>query len=114
VRELKTPAEVDAFLEQNPVSVLMFGASWCMPCKAIKPRVEKLGEHFSNVPLAYCDAEDHASGLVAELEIMSVPTVVVMVNGEGTEEVVGTGEDRIRKLFEACGDMIAVRSGAGG
>jgi thioredoxin 1 len=105
-------SEVESYLEQNPVCVLMFGASWCMPCKALKPKVEKLGEQFSRVPLAYCDAEDHASGLVAELEIMSVPTVVAMVDGEGTEEVVGTSEDRIRKLFETCGDMIAVRGGA--
>ena len=104
--------EVEAFLEQNPISVLMFGASWCMPCKALKPKMEKLGEQFSHVPLAYCDAEDHADGLVAELEIMSVPTVVAMVRGEGAEEVVGTSEDRIRKLFETCGDMIAAGGGA--
>ena len=107
-------SEVESYLDQNPVCVLMFGASWCMPCKALKPRVEKLSEQFSHVPLAYCDAEDHAAGLVSELEVMSVPTVIAMVDGEGTEEVVGTSEDRIRKLFESCGNMIAVRSGAGG
>ena len=108
-----TSDEVTAFIEQNPISVLMFGAPWCMPCKALKPRVVLMGEKFSHVPLAYCNVEEHAT-LVAELEIMSVPTVVAMVDGEGTEEVVGTSEDRIRKLFEACGNMIAVRSGAGG
>jgi len=106
-------SEVETYLEQNPVSVLMFGASWCMPCKALKPKVERLGEQFPHVPLAYCNVEEHAT-LVAELEIMSVPTVVAMVDGEGTEEVVGTSEDRIRKLFATCGDMIAVRSGLGG
>ncbi|NCA15030.1 MAG: thioredoxin, partial [Proteobacteria bacterium] len=74
-------SEVESYLEQHPVCVLMFGASWCMPCKTLKPRVEKLSEQFEHVPLAYCDAEDHASGLVVELEIMSVPTVVAMVDG---------------------------------
>jgi len=107
-------SEVETYLEQNPVCVLMFGASWCMPCKTLKPKVEKLSEQFKHVPLAYCDAEDHAAGLVTELEVMSVPTIVAMVDGEGTEEIVGTSEERIRKLFEACGDMIAVRGGAGG
>ena len=103
-----TSDEVTAFIEQNPISVLMFGAPWCMPCKALKPRVVLMGEKFSHVPLAYCNVEEHAT-LVAELEIMSVPTVVAMVDGEGTEEVVGTSEDRIRKLFESCGNMIAMR-----
>jgi len=103
--------EVESYLEQNPICVLMFGAPWCMPCKALKPKVVLMGEKYSHVPLAYCNVEEHAT-LVAELEIMSVPTVVVMVDGEGTDEVVGTSEERIRKLFEACGDMIAVRGGA--
>jgi len=103
--------EVEAYLEQNPICVLMFGAPWCMPCKALKPKVVLMGEKFPHVPLAYCNAEEHPV-LVAELEIMSVPTVIVMVRGEGTEEVVGTSEERIRKLLASCGDMIAAGGGA--
>ena len=109
MRELKTPAEVDAFLDENPVAILMFGATWCAPCKALKPKVEKIAEERSHVPLAYCDIEEH-SQLVADLEIMSVPTVMAMVDGEGTQTVVGTNADKVREMFDACGDMIAMRS----
>lgn len=108
MRELKTPAEVDSFLDENPVAILMFGATWCAPCKALKPKVEKLSGERPHVPLAYCDIEEH-SQLVADLEIMSVPTVMAMVDGEGTQTVVGTNADKVREVFDACGDMIVMR-----
>ena len=108
MRELKTPAEVDAFLDENPVAILMFGATWCGPCKALKPKAEKISEAKQHVPFAYCDIEEHGQ-LVADLEIMSVPTLIAMVDGDGTQTVVGTAVDKVQSLFDACGDMIAMR-----
>lgn len=108
MRELKTPEEVDSFLDQNPVAILMFGATWCAPCKSLKPKVEKISEAKKHVPLAYCDIEEHGQ-LVADLEIMSVPTMIAMVDGDGTQTVVGTAVDKVQALFDTCGDMIAVR-----
>ena len=108
MRQLKTPTEVDAFLDENPVAILMFGATWCAPCKALKPKVEKLSEERPHVPLAYCDIEEH-SQLILDLEIMSVPTVIAMVDGDGTQSVVGIAVDKVQSLFDSCGDMIAMR-----
>lgn len=108
MRQLKTPAEVDAFLDENPVAILMFGATWCAPCKALKPKVEKLSEERPHVPLAYCDIEEHRQ-LILDLEIMSVPTVIAMVDGDGTQTVVGTNVDKVREVFDTCGDMLDTR-----
>ncbi len=108
MRELKTPVEVDAFLDENPVAILMFGATWCGPCKAMKPLVEKISAAKQRVPFAYCDIEEHGH-LVADLEIMSVPTLIAMVDGDGTQTVVGSAVDKVQALFDACGDMIAMR-----
>ena len=108
MRELKTPAEVDAFLDENSIAILMFGATWCAPCKTLKPKVEKISATKELVPLAYCDIEEHGQ-LVADLEIMSVPTVIAMVDGDGAQAVVGTAVDKVQALFDSCGDMIAMR-----
>ncbi len=108
MRELKTPAEVDAFLDENPVAILMFGATWCAPCKTLKPKVERISAAKELVPLAYCDIEEHGH-LVADLEIMSVPTLIAMVDGDGAQSVVGAAVDKVQALFDTCGDMIAMR-----
>jgi len=42
----------------------------------------------------------------------NAPTTSSVHSPSTMTTTVGTGEDRIRKLFEACGDMIAVRGGA--
>ena len=108
MRELKTPAEVDAFLDENPVAILMFGATWCAPCKVLKPKVEIIYESKKQVPLAYCDIEEHRQ-LVVDLEVMSVPTIMAMVDGDGAQTVVGGSVDKVQELFDVCGDMIVAR-----
>lgn len=64
------------FLQDNPVCMVMFGATWCGPCKLMKPRVSNLGLH--NV--GYFDVG--AGSTPQSLSVMAVPTLIVFKDGE--------------------------------
>lgn len=53
-------------------AVTMFGASWCMPCRATKPIVEAMTAEFPNATFEYVDVE---SGDPRAEGITSVPVI---------------------------------------
>jgi len=65
------------FISDNEVCMVMFGATWCGPCKLLKPKVAELG--LSNV--AYADIQTCKSEAMSA-GIMSVPTLVVYRGGK--------------------------------
>jgi thioredoxin 1 len=66
-----------------------FGAEWCAPCKQLEPELSKLADEYSGkVRILKIDV-DEASDLTARLQVMSVPTVILFVNGKATERSTG-------------------------
>ena len=60
---------------------LKFGATWCAPCKALKPIFEKASqmEEFKGIQFIEYDIEEEDSeDLVIKYGIRSVPTVVLL------------------------------------
>lgn len=60
---------------------LKFGATWCSPCKALKPIFEKVSQmdEFKEIEfLEYDIEEEDAEELVIKYGIRSVPTVVLL------------------------------------
>jgi thiol-disulfide isomerase/thioredoxin len=78
--------------------VVMFGASWCMPCRFAKPIVERLSDS-SKVPVAYYDIDD-GQDYVRTLGIQSVPTFIRFNSGTPTgTRLIGASEDGLKVLF---------------
>ena len=69
-------------------SLILFGASWCQPCKKLKPVIEEISSDYENVNFIYVDA-DSSIELVQEHKILSVPTVKLFVNGEEKRSFLG-------------------------
>lgn len=83
----------------NYTGVVMFGASWCMPCRSAKPKVERLSD-TSNVPAAYLDIDDNQD-LAQSLGIQSVPTFMRFENGSPTgARLIGANDDGLNVLFK--------------
>ena len=60
---------------------LKFGATWCAPCKVLKPIFEKVSqmEEFKDIQFIEYDIEEEDSeDLVIKYGIRSVPTVVLL------------------------------------
>lgn len=79
-----------------------FGAVWCGPCKRMEPDLEKLAVQWKDrARLVHMDV-DEASDLAVSLNVMSVPTVILFVNGEARQRVMGYQPlNRLIEKFEA-------------
>jgi thioredoxin 1 len=63
--------------------VIYFGAEWCGPCKAIKPRLQE-----ANLPIRYVDV-DQSPQMAADYLVKTIPTVVLVLNGEVAKRIIG-------------------------
>ena len=86
---------------KSDVPVLVdFTATWCGPCKALAPIVDKVADEFQGkVKVGKLDI-DEAPGIATKYGIRSVPTVLVFKNGEKTAQNVGlTTRDKLVGLL---------------
>ncbi|WP_026563384.1 thioredoxin [Bacillus sp. UNC41MFS5] len=66
-----------------------FWAPWCGPCKMIAPVLEELDlEMGDKVKITKLDVDDNPQ-TAANFGVMSIPTLLVMKNGEVVDKVVG-------------------------
>ena len=78
-----------------------FWATWCGPCKMIAPFVEQIAEEFSDeVKVCKVNIDDEPS-LATKFGITSIPTLLVIKNGEVVKTSVGyIPKEKIIELFE--------------
>jgi thioredoxin 1 len=76
-------SDISTIQEQsrNKHAVLVFSASWCSPCKNLKPVLNSLEEEISHVAEFYDVDVDDAVHMVNDFGIQSIPTVLVMKDG---------------------------------
>lgn len=63
------------------VALIDFYADWCGPCKMVSPVVDEIAEEHPEFKVCKVNV-DEASTLASEFSVMSIPTLVVMKNGE--------------------------------
>lgn len=76
--------------------VIDFWAQWCNPCKMFAPIFEKISKNYEendNIKFAKVDI-DKAKDLAAEYNIMSIPTIMFIKDGEVEEKKVGVIEEK--------------------
>lgn len=85
-----TEANFDRVVLDSPTPVLVdFSATWCGPCRAIAPVMGALAVDYSGkVTVATVDVDDHP-GLADRFCVRSVPTVMLVADGEIRRVFVG-------------------------
>ena len=74
---------------QEKMTLVDFWASWCMPCKAVAPIVDKLAEEYSDKIVVGKVNVDEQQAIAVQYEIMSIPTLILFKGGQVLETVVG-------------------------
>ncbi|MGM0897234.1 MAG: thioredoxin [Bacillota bacterium] len=66
-----------------------FWAAWCGPCKMIAPVLEELDADMDDkVKIVKVDVDENQQ-TASEYGIMSIPTLLLLKNGETVDKVVG-------------------------
>jgi len=95
----RNDTNIQRLLDENTHVIVQFGASWCMPCKQLKPKVEKLSLESPDIVFAYVDIEA-TQDFSKKYQIMSVPTVIGFHNGVEVDRVVGDTFTKVKDLVE--------------
>ena len=71
------------------VVLVDFWAPWCGPCKMIAPVLEELdAEMGDKVKIVKLDVDENQE-TAAKFGVMSIPTLLVLKNGEVVDKVIG-------------------------
>ncbi len=79
-------------------SVKYFSAAWCGPCQTFKPTMKELASEGYNIEFVDVDEQ---GDLAIEFNIRSVPTTVIMENGQEVERLIGAQTKR--RMVEVLG-----------
>ena len=97
-----TKANFEQEVMQSSVPVLVdFWASWCGPCRMVSPIIDQIAQEANGKYAVGKVNVDEQPELVVKFGVMSIPTLVVIKNGEVAAKKIGVqSKPDILKMFE--------------
>ncbi len=86
--EQVTSENFDETINSKNMTVVDFSATWCMPCRMLKPILEKVETKFKDVKFYSLDI-DESEDIAKRYRIFSVPTVLCFKDGKKVDTLVG-------------------------
>ncbi len=79
--------ESEVLNSEKPV-LLDFWASWCGPCRALSPVIDEIAQERSDIKVVKAEVDENRE-LARKFRVMSVPTLLVIKNGETVSRSLG-------------------------
>ena len=81
-------------------AIVDFYATWCGPCKAIAPVLEKLAAEYKGKIVVYKIDTDKELNLALQYKVASIPTLLLFKNGEVAATNIGfIGEEQVMEFI---------------
>ncbi len=109
-----TDAEFQAKVLQSPLPVIVdFWATWCTPCRAIAPTLDRMAvELDGRLIVAKVDVDENPA-FAQQFGVQGIPTLLMVFQGKEVSRVVGALPEA--KLKDAVADFLSkVKTQAGG
>ena len=95
VKEINAEEYAEIIKSSSPV-VIDFHATWCGPCKVLSPILEELNDEIEGVEFVKLDVDQHPQ-IAGQNQVMGVPTVVILKDGEVKDRFVGVQPKEVIK-----------------
>lgn len=90
----------EEILSNEKTCLVDFYADWCVPCKMQAPIVEELAKEKEGIVFAKLNV-DECPTVAGDYDIMSIPTIIVLKNGEVCSVNVGVQtKDSLEKILK--------------
>ena len=97
-----TEVTFDELINNEGLTVIDFSATWCMPCRMLKPILERVADKMEDVSFYNLDIDDNEE-IAKRYRIFSVPTLVCFRDGKKVDSLVGLNSyDEIIEFIEHC------------
>ena len=78
----------DETVSRGGTLLLDFYADWCGPCRMVSPIIDEIAEEREDITVGKINVDENIE-LAMQFGIVSIPTIIVMKNGEVAHKMVG-------------------------
>ena len=79
---------VNEVLNSDCPVLVDFWASWCGPCRMVSPLVDEIAAEHPEIKVGKINVDEQPE-LASQFQVMSIPTLMVVKNGQVTQRTVG-------------------------
>jgi thioredoxin 1 len=84
-----TDADFDETVKKHSLALIDFWAAWCGPCRTLAPVIEELNRDYAGKVFVGKLNVDENPEKAERFQVFSIPTVLIMKNGQEVERIVG-------------------------